>query len=259
MPIKQFKPVCDPLKSLYLLWGDVKIGKTTFASEFPGVVFLATEAGLSNIGTTRWEAEDGRYVISSWEELCQATREVVNTKPSLICIDTADNAYFLLEQHICKKYGVEYKTDGSLSYGKGSSIINSAFRAYIQQLSSLGIGVILTSHSVVEERETRTGKMMIAKPSLSQKASSMILGMADFILYCTTRAVPDGDQKVIKRVMCTKPHPAYEAGDRTGLLPEVIDLDFEKFISVFKKTTPASATPAAPAISATSKPVIVTK
>jgi hypothetical protein len=40
-------------------------------------------------------------------------------------------------------------------------------------------------------------------------------------------------QQNMRRVIRTKPSLYYEAGDRTGRLPETIDLDFKSFIAAF--------------------------
>ena len=46
--------------------------------------------------------------------------------------------------------------------------------------------------------------------------------------------------------MRTKPTETYEAGDRTGRLPAVIELDYAKFAEAFERAKPsASATPPA--------------
>jgi hypothetical protein len=37
----------------------------------------------------------------------------------------------------------------------------------------------------------------------------------------------------MRRVIRTKPSLYYEAGDRTGRLPETLDLDFSKFYAAF--------------------------
>ena len=51
--------------------------------------------------------------------------------------------------------------------------------------------------------------------------------------------------------MHTKPSPHYEAGDRTGRLPDTIDLDFSKFIEAFNRP---AAVPKAGASRPTSTP-----
>ena len=73
--------------------------------------------------------------------------------------------------------------------------------------------------------------------------------MVDLILYCDLEAVIDEEGKTsYRRVMRTKPSPHYEAGDRTGRLPETLELDFAKFTEAFNrpaaKNTAQAAKPA---------------
>ena len=46
---------------------------------------------------------------------------------------------------------------------------------------------------------------------------------------------------IIDRVMRTKPHPTYEAGDRTGRLPEQLPLDYDAFVKAFMATAPGNS------------------
>ena len=75
-----------------------------------------------------------------------------------------------------------------------------------------------------------------------------MLGLVDMILYCdaVTRKDAAGNLSV-ERVIRTKPHPTYEAGDRTGRLPEVLPLDFEAFYRAFNSAAPQATPAAAPA------------
>jgi hypothetical protein len=71
--------------------------------------------------------------------------------------------------------------------------------------------------------------------------------MVDMVLFCDLEVTTgeDGAQSV-HRVIRTKPSLYYEAGDRTGRLPETIDLDFRKFLDAFN-TAVAPLKPAAAA------------
>ncbi len=63
----------------------------------------------------------------------------------------------------------------------------------------------------------------------------MIIGMVDLVLYFTVEPTKDENGvSSFKRVIKTKPSPYYDAGDRTDLLPETIDMDYFKFVSYFK-------------------------
>lgn len=109
------------------------------------------------------------------------------------------------------------------------------------KLASLNIGIILISHTITEEREGRTGKYTCSIPNLPEKTRRLILGMMDLILFVDFETVKEGDKMVMKRVLRTKPSPHYEAGDRTGILPATIPLDFNALKECFDR---ANATPA---------------
>jgi hypothetical protein len=69
----------------------------------------------------------------------------------------------------------------------------------------------------------------------------VVLGLVDMILYC--EAIPRKDAAgniTVERVMRTKPHPTYEAGDRTGRLPEILPLEYDAFVTAFTSTAPGS-------------------
>ena len=78
--------------------------------------------------------------------------------------------------------------------------------------------------------------------------------MADMVLFCDLEPTTgeDGSQN-LRRVIRTKPSLYHEAGDRTGRLPETIDLDFAKFYEAYgaapvvNNPKPAPAKPAAAA------------
>jgi hypothetical protein len=96
------------------------------------------------------------------------------------------------------------------------------------------------------EVDSRTGKYMRVVPTLPDKARKIVLGMADMVLFCDLEVSngENGEQRV-RRVIRTKPSLYYEAGDRTGRLPEILDLDFKAFLTEFSGTS----TPVKPAAS----------
>jgi hypothetical protein len=112
----------------------------------------------------------------------------------------------------------------------------------LNKLALLPYGLFLISHSQEKEIETRTGKHTRVVPTLPEKARKIVIGMVDVILFCDLELSSGADGKPTqKRVLRTKPNVNYEAGDRTGRLPEVIDLDFAKFVSAFAQGAPAPA------------------
>ena len=82
-------------------------------------------------------------------------------------------------------------------------------------------------------------------PTLPDKARKIVLGMADMVLFCDLEvSTGESGEQLVRRVIRTKPSLYYEAGDRTGRLPDTLDLNFKAFLSEFN-ATPTPAKPAA--------------
>jgi len=233
MPIPKCKtpPVADVRRKKILMHSFPKFGKTTWAASIPNAIFLATEPGLGSVEALRWEDEHGNYVIDSWEKLLQATKEVVDSNQfSMLIIDTLDLAFELCRDYVCRQNNEPYHTDGKLGYGKGTTLINNEMRRYLTRLGALNMGVVLLAHTVSETVQTRTGEIQRAVPNLPEKARRPLLGMMDFIFYGDFEIEARGDEKIAKRVLRTKPHPAWEAGDRSAKLPAILPLDYDALV-----------------------------
>jgi hypothetical protein len=222
-----------------LVFGPSKIGKSTWCSNAENALFLATEPGLNAL-------EVFQTPITCWEDLLQACAEIAEGKHAFktIVIDTVDNAYKMCADYVCKKFKIEHESD--LGYGKGYALINNEFGRVINKLAFLPYGLILVSHSQEREIETRTGRHTRMVATLPDKARKMVTGLVDMILFCDLEMKPGEDAKPTwQRVMRTKPSPNYDAGDRTGRLPEVIPLDFSRFMKAFNNTAAGAAASAA--------------
>ena len=128
-----------------------------------------------------------------------------------------------------------------MGHGKGWALVKNEWHRVLTRLASLPYGLILISHAQDKTVETRTGEYTKTLPSLPDRARHVVLGLVDMILYC--EAVPRKDASgnvTIDRVMHTKPHPTYEAGDRTGRLPDILPLDYDAFVKAFNSAAPGS-------------------
>ena len=253
LPTTKTPPRTNLADHTVLIHGAPKIGKTSFCAQAESALFLATEAGLNSV-------EAFQVPISTWDQLLAAGAEIAAGKHAFktIVVDTVDNALRMCSEYVCARNKVEHESD--LAYGKGYALVTNEFYRVLNKLALLPYGLFLISHAQEREFETRTGKVMRVVPTLPDKARKVVLGMADMVLFCDLDFAPGPDGKqVARRVMRTKPSAAYEAGDRTGRLPETIDLDYRKFIDAFagattaaRPTTPPSqsASPTTPAASA---------
>jgi hypothetical protein len=152
----------------------------------------------------------------------------------VISVDTVDNAWHFCSEYICAQERISHPSD--LDWGKGWNMVKDEFQRVLIKLAQLPYGLILTSHAKTIEVKTRTGKYNKVIPTLTQSAREVILGMADMILYCTLENVEgDNGQVVPTRIMRTKPDLFYEAGDRTGRMPETISLNYAAFLKAFNQ------------------------
>jgi len=230
LPSERTKPTLDLSGRSLLLYGHPKTGKSTFASRFPDALFLECEPGLGNL-------EVFKVPTPSWPEFLEACKLVAaGGHPfKTIVIDTADNAFKFCSDHICQKHGVEY--EGDLGHGKGWAFVKNEWHRVLTKLASLPYGLVLISHAVDKQIQTRTGEFTKTIPTLPDRARGVVLGLVAMILYCDVVASKDAQGNVVaRRMIHTKPHVNYEAGARTGRLPEALPLDFDAFQAAFTAT-----------------------
>ena len=230
LPKEKTKPTIDLSSKTILLYGPPKIGKSTTASKFPGAIFLECEPGLN-------ELEVFKMPTYSWEAFKEACKLLEEGKHEFrtIVVDTVDNAFRMCTDFVNAQNAVKY--EGDMPHGKGWSLVKTEWHRVLTKLASLPYGLVLISHAQDKRIETRTGEYVKTQPSLPDRAREVVLGLVDMVLYCDTEVAKaeDGTQ-VIRRVIRSKPHPTYEAGDRTNRLPEVFPLSYEAFEAAFHGT-----------------------
>jgi hypothetical protein len=236
LPTEATKPVTELGKQTILLYGSPKLGKSSFASKAPGSLFFECEPGLNHL-------EVFKVPTYSWEAFLEACKLVAKGDHNFktIVIDTIDNAFKMCSDYVCTKPGIEY--EGDMGHGKGWALVKNEWHRVLTRLASLPYGLIMISHAIDKTIETRTGEYTKTTPSLPYRARNVVLGLVDIILFGDSIAKKDAAGNVtIERVVRTKPHPTYEAGDRTGRLPELLPLDYEQFMKAFNSPARGSET-----------------
>jgi hypothetical protein len=236
LPTEATKPVTELGKQTILLYGSPKLGKSSFASKAPGSLFFECEPGLNHL-------EVFKVPTYSWEAFLEACKLVAKGEHNFktIVIDTIDNAFKMCSDYVCAKHGIEY--EGDMGHGKGWALVKNEWHRVLTRLASLPYGLIMISHAIDKTIETRTGEYTKTTPSLPYRARNVVLGLVDIILFGDSIAKKDAAGNVtIERVVRTKPHPTYEAGDRTGRLPELLPLDYEQFMKAFNSPARGSET-----------------
>jgi hypothetical protein len=231
LPTQKNKPETDPMRYSILLYGPTKVGKTTFASHADGAVFLATEPGTKAL-------EVYSVPVADWPTLLKALGELASGGHDFktVVIDTIDNAYQMCQEHVCKENGWAHPSDGP--YGKGWSAVAGEFKRVLLKLANMPFGVVLISHSMDKEIETRTGSYSKTTTTLPESARKIVIGLMDLVLLCDLEVVQDehGTYQQ-KRIIRTKPSASWDAGDRTGRLPDVLPLDYGVFLKAFTIAT----------------------
>lgn len=211
-----------------LIYGRPGIGKSTWCSNAPGALFLATEPGLNSL-------EVVQESVGTWTELlgwCGLLAKGGH-KFETVVIDTIDLAYKLCVEHTCKTWNIKHVSD--LKWGKGYQLTTDEFQRVIVKLAQMATGLILVSHENRITIDTPTGEYSMSVPTLPGKARDIITGMADITLYCDIETVKDDTGKVTyRRVMRTNQALHYEAKDRTGRLPETVALDYAAFVKAYE-------------------------
>lgn len=212
-----------------ILHGAPKIGKSTWASQAPSPLFLATEPGLGAIETYQ-------IPITSWPMMLDAAAKIAGGEHDFqtIAVDTVDNAYKLCAEFICKKFEIEHL--GDLPRGKGYGAANNEFMRVLIKLAHLPYGLIFLSHTRTVEVKGRAAVYSRQVPALPETSRTAVMGFMDIILYAEAEAVRDEKTgaPMMRRVLRTKPAEGYEAGDRFGLLPETLPLDYAEFSKYLK-------------------------
>ena len=234
LPTQRSQPTTELGQQTVLLYSAPKLGKSTFASRFPDAVFLECEPGLNHLDVFK-------VPTYTWDDFLAACKLIAEGNHSFktIVVDTVDNAFKFCSEHVCARHNIEY--EGDMGHGKGWALVKNEWHRVLTRLASLPYGLVLISHAQDKTIETRTGEYTKTQPSLPDRARNVVLGLVDIILYGDAVPRKDADGNVtIDRVMRTKPHPTYEAGDRTGRLPEVLPLDYDAFQQAFLTAAPSA-------------------
>ncbi len=204
------------------IYGEPKVGKTTFAASFPDPLIIATEVGYAHLRVHKVDIPDWLTFKSLVTELKASKRF------STLVVDTVDLLWDQCAAYICKKKNLEYL--GDAEFGKGYKLARDEFLSAINILVHTGRGILFISHSETKTITTRTSTLSRTLSSLSATARKVILPLVDYVGYCY--ATEKGE-----RIITFEPKESIEAGDRSGRLPAWSPLNYSTLMSHFNKTT----------------------
>jgi hypothetical protein len=217
-----------------IIYGQPKLGKTTLLSGWPDMLILAPEKGY---GAVRADVTD----ITSWEQFKEVSAELrkrkkLKEKYHTLGIDTVDKLANLCDEYVCNEADIEHISDEK--WGKGYARFKKEFEGEMIKLFMSNYGLIFVSHTKIAELSNFAGSIHKTVPTLNNQARGVLIPMVDIIgcMKIKTAKTPEGKFKT-RRVLTFKPSELYEAGDRTGNLPDEVVLykDAHKTYQLFKK------------------------
>lgn len=226
------------------------IGKSTFASQAPGVLFIDTEDSTAHMDVARFDRP------SSWTMLQQQVA-YVKSHPGIcqtLAVDTADWAEKLAIQHIvssAKKTGIE-----DFGYGKGYTYLEEEFGKFLnslQDLIEMGINIIVIAHAEIKkvEQPEEVGGYDHWQMKLEKKTMPLLKEWADILLFANYKTMVmnvDGQGATKgkniaqgnKRVMYTTRTPWWDGKNRHDL-PDELPFDFRQIAHILGTVNPPQA------------------
>lgn len=200
LPTKPKAPVDDMQRYMFLLYGRLGIGKTTAFSTFPGTMFLTTEPGTKGLEIFEFNEP---YGITDWTVMLRAV-ELLEEHPELfknVVIDTADCAYDMCLDYVCKKLQIPYPGQdigGENDWGKSWNAVKSEFMSVVHRITRTGRGLGFTSHATESTVESRSGgKFTRIIPSMGKQARKVITALVDYVFYVDYVKVNDQSMRIV--------------------------------------------------------------
>tara|TARA_R100000963_G_C4635461_1_gene99696 strand:+ start:423 stop:1175 length:753 start_codon:yes stop_codon:yes gene_type:complete len=218
----------------WIIYGQPKVGKTTFLADFNNPLFICTEDRHKHLSIFK-VPEKG--ALKSWVEIKEALTVVRKSiekgdfKFKTIVVDTIDNAYKFCTDYICAKHNIEH--EGDLGFGKGYGFIRNEFFNVFSYLCSLGVAVVFISHAEDKTLNDKVVEYVKKMPTLPNTGKKVLGPLVDIIGYIGFN--PEKEKRD-QRLLYLQGSETLEAGCATGVvMPAVMPLDFKLIEAEWKK------------------------
>lgn len=163
-----------------LLYGEKKIGKTSFAAQFEDAMLIFFEPG------GKW-LETYNVMPKNWKQF-KAYLKLLEAEPDrfrTIIIDTVDLMYKMCYKSICESMGIEHPQDED--YGSGWQRIEDEFTSTVNRILSMGRGVIFISHAEEKKIKVKEGgsadRVVATMPKQARKVLEAVVDIWAYYYY----------------------------------------------------------------------------
>jgi len=163
----------DITPKMLFIWGQSMSGKTYLARMFPSPVIINTDGNAKKVDTPSVEVYDFETFVDVLKEIEEGKHDY-----KTIIIDLVDDVKTMLQNYVCKKFGVD--DEGDVPYGKGYREVKTIWQKLMVRLNQLPYNVIFISHI----QEISENNQTIERPSLEQKYFNMTMGRCDMSIKC---------------------------------------------------------------------------
>lgn len=223
-----------------LIYGQAGVGKSSFAADWPDVLFIDVEKRTEHLDVNRVEVDSWDEIMGVMRELYNLAKEEKKTPYKTLVIDTVDHAEHLLFAKLCKEDAKETIDDVGGGYGRGYNLALSHWTKLVSGLEALrGVGItcLLVAHGHVKTFKNPEGEDFDRYTlKMNVKAADYIREKMDAVGFASWQDVAHrkkGDTKAKavttgKRLLRFKHSAAYES--KPGLnLPDEIPLSYTAF------------------------------
>ena len=222
------------------IYGVPGVGKTTWASQCPGVVFIPTEDGIDDLDVASFPQ------CQSFDAAEQCLKDLASEDHEFtaIVIDSADWLERLIWSKLCQEHNVPSIQSVGGGFGKGYAQAANLFSRFLRGLDYLketkGMTSILTAHARTERFEDpETDSYDRYVPKLHASCSDLLVEWSYEVLFAnyktftkqeegsfgrtTTKAIGDG-----QRFLRTTAKPYAVAKNRLGM-PDEIEMTWQAY------------------------------
>ena len=211
---------------IWLFYGPPGTWKTTVATgNAERTLLVAYEIGYKFIPNVK------AVNATNWHALKDVIRQLqdpeVQEMYDTIVIDTIGLAYKACMNFVIAKKGVT--EIGEIPYGQGYAMAKNEFEKTISTIPQLGYGLVLIAHSD-ELNDEKNG--ISVKVDIDKRPSSVIKGMADFILYARKEKKEngEGDEQAVY-AYSESSNPNIEVKSRARFFPKRIEFTYENVLA----------------------------